>query len=104
MTRIFEEVIGMNMIDIITRNARIYPGHTAFVEVGTLSKSRKTVTWAQFHDRISRLSNALMERGVKKDAKVFILGRNSIKWLETYFAVIGTGAWAVPLNFRFYVH
>jgi len=27
--------------------------------------------------------------------------RNSINWLVTYFAIIRTGAWAVPLNFRF---
>ncbi|MBU2498484.1 MAG: AMP-binding protein [Proteobacteria bacterium] len=92
----------MNMIDIITRNARIYPDHTAFVEVRTLSKSRKAVSWAQFHDRINRLTNALIERGIKKDDRVFVLGRNSINWLEAYFAVIGTGAWAVPLNYRFY--
>ncbi|MCJ7593291.1 MAG: acyl--CoA ligase, partial [Desulfobacterales bacterium] len=91
----------MNMIDVITRNARIYPEHTAFVEVKTLSKSRKTITWTQFHDRINRLTNALIERGIRKDDRVFVLGRNSIHWLETYFAVMGTGAWAVPLNFRF---
>ncbi|MFO7600161.1 MAG: class I adenylate-forming enzyme family protein, partial [Candidatus Desulfacyla sp.] len=33
--------------------------------------------------------------------KVFLLGRNSIHWLEVYFGVLKTGAWAVPLNFRF---
>jgi long-chain acyl-CoA synthetase len=26
---------------------------------------------------------------------------NSINWLEAYFGIIRTGAWAVPLNFRF---
>jgi len=101
-TRIFEEEMPMNMIDVITRNARIYPDHTALVEVRPATKSRKAVSWAQFHDRINRLTNALTERGIKKNDRVFILGRNSINWLETYFAVIGTGAWAVPLNYRFY--
>lgn len=89
------------MIDVITRNARIYPHDTAFVEVRPVTKSRKAISWAQFDDRISRLVQALIERGVRKGDKVFILGRNSINWLETYFAVLGTGAWAVPLNFRF---
>ena len=42
-----------------------------------------------------------MKRGIKKEDKVFLLGRNSIHWLEAYFAVMKTGAWVVPLNFRF---
>ncbi|NIR17398.1 MAG: long-chain fatty acid--CoA ligase, partial [Desulfobacterales bacterium] len=49
----------------------------------------------------NRLANALMKKGIKKEDKVFLLGRNSIRWLEAYFAVIKAGAWVVPLNFRF---
>lgn len=91
----------MNMIDIITKNARFYPRHTAFVEVRPVSQSRRSISWAPFDDRIHRLAGSLIEKGVGKGDKVFILGRNSINWLETYFAVMATGAWAVPLNFRF---
>ena len=89
------------MIDIITKNARIYPQHTAFVEVRPVSQSRTSITWAQFDDRINRLAGSLIEKGVRKGDKIFIFGKNSINWLETYFAVMATGAWAVPLNFRF---
>ena len=95
------EVLFMNIVDIITKNARMYPHDTVFLEVRPVTKSRKAISWAQFDERINRLANALIERGVRKGDKVFILGRNSIHWLETYFAVIGTGAWAVPLNYRF---
>ena len=91
----------MNMIDIITKNARVYPQHTAFVEVRPVSQSRTSISWAQFDDRINRLAGALIKKGVRKGDKIFIFGRNSINWLETYFAVMATGAWAVPLNFRF---
>lgn len=91
----------MNMIDVIAKNARQYPQHTAFVEVRPVSQSRTSLSWAQFNDRINRLAGALIEKGVSKGDKIFILGRNSINWLETYFAVMATGAWAVPLNFRF---
>ncbi len=91
----------MNMIDIITRNARLYPQHTAFVEVRPVSRSRRAISWAQFDDRLNRLAGSLIEIGVSKGDKIFILGRNSINWLEAYFAVLATGAWAVPLNFRF---
>jgi len=91
----------MNMIDIIEKNARMYPHNPAFLEIRPVTKLRKAITWENFGDRINRLANALTERGVRKGEKVFILGKNSISWLETYFAVMSTGAWAVPLNFRF---
>jgi acyl-CoA synthetase (AMP-forming)/AMP-acid ligase II len=91
----------MNMIDIIAKNARQYPDETAFVEVRPVTKVRKEVSWAQFNGRVHRLANALIERGVRKGDKIFILGRNSINWLEAYFATMATGAWAVPLNYRF---
>lgn len=91
----------MNILDIITKNARMYSDDIAFVEVRPVTGLRKAISWAQFDDRVNRLANALIERGIKKNDKVFILGRNSINWLEVYFAVMVTGAWAVPLNFRF---
>jgi len=91
----------MNMIDIIARNARFYPQHTAFVEVRPVSRSRRAISWAQFDERINRLAGSLIEKGVSKSDKIFILGRNSINWLESYFAALAIGAWAVPLNFRF---
>ena len=91
----------MNMIDIIARNARLYPQHIAFVEVRPVSQLKRSISWAHFDDRINHLTGSLIEKGVSKGDKIFILGRNSINWLETYFAVMATGAWAVPLNFRF---
>ena len=54
-----------------------------------------------FDGRTSRLANALLERGVGKGQKVALLGKNSINWLEAFFAILKTGACAVPLNFRF---
>jgi acyl-CoA synthetase (AMP-forming)/AMP-acid ligase II len=62
---------------------------------------RRAIHWAKFSERVDRLANALIDRGVKKGDKVFLYGRNSINWLEAYFAVMVPGAWAVPLNYRF---
>ncbi len=91
----------MNILDIIAKNARVYPNEIAFVERRPVSRVRKEVTWAQFNERVNRLANALIDRGVIKGDKVMIYGRNSIHWLEAYFAVMLSGAWAVPLNYRF---
>ncbi|MCU0595325.1 MAG: acyl--CoA ligase [Desulfobacterota bacterium] len=91
----------MNLIDVIAKFARLSPKSPAFVEVRPLSGLRQEITWKEFHDRTNRIANSLLQEGVKKQDKVFLLGRNSIRWLEAYFAILKTGAWAVPLNFRF---
>jgi long-chain acyl-CoA synthetase len=91
----------MNLIDVVAKFARISPRATAFVEVRPLSGLRQEISWEAFHDRTNRIANSLLHEGVQRHDKVFLLGRNSIRWLEAYFAILKTGAWAVPLNFRF---
>jgi long-chain acyl-CoA synthetase len=91
----------MNIVDLVYRNARAYPDDTAFVEIRPVSKARIETNWGQFNERTNRLANALVAQGVKKGDKVFWLGRNSIVWLEAFFSIVKTGAWILPLNFRF---
>jgi acyl-CoA synthetase (AMP-forming)/AMP-acid ligase II len=92
----------MNITDIIAKHARIRPDSPAIVEVSPLSAGRRyEINWAQLEERTNRLANSLLDAGIKKGQKVFHLGKNSLKWLEIYFAILKTGAWAVPLNFRF---
>jgi acyl-CoA synthetase (AMP-forming)/AMP-acid ligase II len=91
----------MNLVDVITKYARLSPHATAFVEVRPLSGGRQEIGWEEFHERTNRIADALLRQEIGKNDKVFLLGRNSIRWLEAYFAVLKTGAWAVPLNFRF---
>jgi acyl-CoA synthetase (AMP-forming)/AMP-acid ligase II len=47
------------------------------------------------------VANALLAKGIKKGDKVIHLMMNCIEWLPAYFGVLRTGAWVVPLNFRF---
>ena len=91
----------MSIIDVIVKQARVAPKAPAFVEVRPVSKVRRELSWGEFGGRTTRLANSLLARGAKKGEKVFILGKNSLGWLEAYFAVMATGAWATPLNFRF---
>ena len=74
---------------------------TALIELTPSKNFRGEITWKEFDDRANSVANALMARGVKKGDKVLHLMMNSINWLEAYFGIIRTGAWAVPLNFRF---
>ncbi|MDD5287834.1 MAG: class I adenylate-forming enzyme family protein [Dehalococcoidales bacterium] len=91
----------MLLSDLLSQNARLYPDDTALVELHPGKNIRKSITWREFDECANRVANALMTRGIKKGDKVIHLMMNSINWLVVYFGIIRTGAWAVPLNFRF---
>lgn len=91
----------MTILEMVARNSRMYPDDTALIELKPSQRTRREITWRQFDDRANRVANALIERGIGKGDKVIHWMMNSISWLEAYFGIIRTGAWAVPLNFRF---
>ncbi|MCJ7426720.1 MAG: AMP-binding protein [Dehalococcoidales bacterium] len=91
----------MTIAEMLARNARIYPDESALIELKPSQKIRREITWRVFDERANRIANALAARGVGKGDKVLHLMLNSTNWLEAYFGIIRTGAWAVPLNFRF---
>lgn len=87
--------------EMLAKNAEMYPHDTALVELRPSKGMRREISWKEFDERVNRLANALKDRGIGKDDKVIHWMMNSINWLEAYFGIIRTGAWAVPLNFRF---
>lgn len=87
--------------ELLARNARTHPRDTALIELKPSKKIRKQITWKELDERANAVANALMDMGIRKDDKVIHWMMNSISWLEAYFGIIRTGAWAVPLNFRF---
>jgi long-chain acyl-CoA synthetase len=91
----------MNLIDLIEKNARLYPNELAYVEIRPVSKTHREITWIGFHERTNLLANAFLEKGIIEGSSVLLLGKNSLSWLENYFAILKTGAWVIPLNFRF---
>ncbi|WP_300457700.1 class I adenylate-forming enzyme family protein [Desulfobacula sp.] len=91
----------MIITEILTRNAWKYKNETALVERIPSENSRKSITWEGFYRTSNRLANALKKRGIQKGDKIVQLMTNSLDWLPIYFGILYTGAWAVPLNFRF---
>jgi len=87
--------------EILARNARMYGTEIALIEREPEKNSRKVMTWEEFDVLANRVANALIEKGVKKGDKVIHLMMNCLEWLPLYFGILRTGAWAVPLNFRF---
>jgi acyl-CoA synthetase (AMP-forming)/AMP-acid ligase II len=87
--------------DILARNARMYGNEVALIEREPGKGRRVELTWREFDEQANRFANALMSRGINKGDKVIHLMMNCIEWLPAYFGILRTGAWAVPLNFRF---
>ncbi len=91
----------MLITEILARNARVYGKKVALIERDPAKNTRKEITWDQFDTEANRVANALIAKGIKKGDKVVHLMMNCIEWLPAYFGILRTGAWAVPLNFRF---
>jgi acyl-CoA synthetase (AMP-forming)/AMP-acid ligase II len=91
----------MTIIDMLKNNAIKYPDEVALIELKPSKNIRRQISWEAFDKRSNRVANALITRGINKGDKVIHLMRNSINWLVAYFGIIKTGAWVVPLNYRF---
>jgi len=112
----------MIITDILERNARLYGGEVALVEINPSEERDKAVTWWDFNliesaspdapyrremswkdfdRRANRFANLLLSRGLKKGTKVALLLMNCLEWLPLYFGILKAGCIAVPMNFRY---
>ena len=91
----------MIITEILARNARMYGAQTALIERTPAENQRRTLTWNEFDAQANQVAQALISRGIRPGDRVVHLMMNSLEWLPIYFGILRTGAWAVPLNFRF---
>lgn len=84
----------MHLFELLSATAREYPDAEAFI----CEDSR--CTYAQLHDRCSRLAAILHELGVCGGIRVALVCCNGIPFVETVFALLRLGAVCVPLNWR----
>ncbi|UUU28349.1 class I adenylate-forming enzyme family protein [Streptomyces sp. DSM 40750] len=82
----------MWLTQLLQRNRQCFPDRTALVD------AHRSVTWAEFHDRVARLAHGLSERGIRGGDRVAVLSLDRVEVLETYFALARLGALFVPLN------
>ena len=81
--------------DLITRNARVFPNQEGFVFEGI------RLSWKQINDRLNLFGNALQKLGMRPKDRLAILGKNSHRYLEVFFAAAKTGMISVKLNYRY---
>ena len=82
-------------------NKRVTWKEYSLIEPSRAPYYRREITWGVFNEKANRVSNLLLNRGIKKGDKVAILLMNCLEWLPIYFGILKTGALAVPLNFRY---
>ncbi|MFM7785094.1 MAG: AMP-binding protein, partial [Gammaproteobacteria bacterium] len=82
---------------IPAKHAALAPGRTALIDV----PSGRRMSFGELDERVRRLANGLSGlRGVEKGARVAILAKNCIEYLELMFACARIGLIAQPLNWR----
>ena len=91
----------MPITDMLSLNAQIYADEISLIERDPAAGIRREITWKEFDNTANRFANFLISRGIKPGDKVGLLLMNCLEWLPIYFGILKTGAWAVPLNFRF---
>lgn len=55
------------------------------------------ITYKELHKKVMALAVMLMETGIKPNDRIALLAENSPAWVIAYFAIIRTGAVAVPI-------
>ncbi len=84
----------LTLAESVAAHARTQPGKIAARD------SRRSLTYAQWDERATRLANGLLGLGLRKGDRVALLAYNAIEWLEIYVALARAGLVAVPINFR----
>ncbi len=81
---------------LLAKRARICPNREAVVEF----ERNRRFTFAELNARANRVANALLDKGIGPGDRVAVLLKNSVEFVETYFAVAKIGAVLVPVNWR----
>jgi acyl-CoA synthetase (AMP-forming)/AMP-acid ligase II len=84
----------LTISDAVATHARLQPH-----KLGARD-SRRSLTFAEWDERASRLANALLGLGLAPGDRVALLAYNRVEWLEIYVALARVGLVAVPVNFR----
>ena len=87
-------IVPMLVTRFLRRAVKHYPNKIAVV------CGENRFTYAEYSQRVNRLSNALLRMDVKQGDRVAFLSFNCHPLLEAYYGVVQTGAVLLPLNVR----
>jgi len=82
---------GDDIASVVRAVAERLPSATAMVE------GSRVVTWAALDASMDRVASAFAAAGIAKGARVAVLSRNSVEYVEVFFGALRAGASVVPL-------
>lgn len=85
---------ALTMGSVVRRSAAQYPHRTAFIF------GEERCTYAAYNQRVNRAAHMLLGLKIDKGDHIAILGRNSIRYLESCHAAAKVGAVFGPINWR----
>lgn len=87
----------MNIGFIPAKTARLESSREALIDVN----SGRRMTFGELNEKVCRLANALVEKmGLLKGDRVAVLSKNSIEYMEIYYACARVGMIVQPINWR----
>jgi acyl-CoA synthetase (AMP-forming)/AMP-acid ligase II len=87
----------VNIGFIPTKTARLEPAREALIDV----HSGRRLTFGELEENVCRLANALVDQlGMLKGERVAVLSKNSIEYMEIYYACARIGLITQPINWR----
>lgn len=86
----------INLGDILARQRRNRPEQEAVVDLA----SGRRLSFRQLDDAVNRTANALAGIEIRPGDHVAVLSRNSIEFLQAFYALAKLGAVVVPMNWR----
>lgn len=79
---------------VIKRNAQVLTNKTALIS------GEQRISHRQFLENVDRLSNGLINLGLKRGDRIGVLALNSLEYMYLYVAVAKIGAIMLPINWR----
>ena len=89
-----EQASRLTIGELLRARAANTPGMPAVCE------GERTLSYAQFNERVNRLSNALRAQGIGRGDRLAVLSENRIEYLECVYAAAKLGAIVCALNWR----
>src|SRR5437588_1003612 len=86
--------MGLAIVDIIRRGAEADPNGPMFSYEG------RTTTWAEHHDRSSRVASGLAAEGVGSQDRIAFLDKNGPAYFEVLFGGAKCNAVSVAVNWQ----
>ena len=87
----------MNIGEITAKTARLAPDREALIDI----PNQRRISYGELDERVRRLANALsVNLKLNKGDRVAVLSKNSIEYMEVYYACARVGLVVQPLNWR----